>query len=52
MAETRPLDRLTASDLFLLWDYGWSSNIGGLAMLDGTDLLDRDGRVQIEMEGG
>src|SRR5215472_686045 len=50
MAETRPLDRLTASDLFLLmWDdYGWSSDIGGLAVLDGASLLDRDGRVRID----
>src|SRR5215217_459625 len=50
MAEARRLERLTASDLFLLlWDdYGWSSDIGGLAILDGTRLLDRDGRVRIE----
>ena len=40
MAETAVLERLTASDLFLLqWDdFGWSSDIGGLAMLDGTRL--------------
>jgi WS/DGAT/MGAT family acyltransferase len=50
MAETRLLERLTASDLFLmLWDdYGWSSDIGGLAILDGTSLLDPNGRVRIE----
>jgi hypothetical protein len=50
MAEKRPLERLTASDLFLLlWhDYGWFSDIGGLAILDGGSLLDRHGRVQIE----
>jgi WS/DGAT/MGAT family acyltransferase len=50
MAETRLLERLTASDLFLLlWDdYGWSGDIGGLAILDGTSLLDADGRVRIE----
>ena len=50
MAETRLLDRVTASDLFLLlWDdYGWSTDIGGLAILDGTSLLDGDGRVRIE----
>ena len=43
-------ERLTASDLFLLmWDdYGWSSNIGGLAILDGTSLLDPEGRVRID----
>ena len=50
MADARLLQRLTASDLFLLmWDeYGWSSDIGGLAILDGTSLLDGDGRVRIE----
>src|SRR5215813_13929828 len=50
MAVTHLLDRLTASDLFLLmWDdYGWSSDIGGLAVLDGASLLDRGGRVRIE----
>jgi diacylglycerol O-acyltransferase len=50
MAETRLLERLTASDLFmLLWDdYGWPNHIGGLAILDGTSLLDRDGRVRVE----
>jgi hypothetical protein len=39
--ETPLLERLTASDLFmLLWDdYGWSTDIGGLAILDGTNLL-------------
>jgi diacylglycerol O-acyltransferase len=50
MAETRLLERLTASDIFLLlWDdYGWSTDIGGLAILDGASLLDGDGRVRIE----
>jgi diacylglycerol O-acyltransferase / wax synthase len=50
MAETRLLERLTASDLFLLlWDdYGWSSDIGGLAICDGTSLLGHDGRARIE----
>ena len=50
MAEPRVLERLTASDLFmLLWDdYGWPNQIGGLIILDGTSLLDSDGRVRIE----
>ena len=50
MAETRRLERLTASDLFvLLWDdFGWSGDIGALAILDGITLLDHDGRVRIE----
>ena len=39
MAEIPVLERLTASDLFLLQrDCGWSSHIGGLATLDGTRL--------------
>jgi WS/DGAT/MGAT family acyltransferase len=50
MTRTPVLERLTASDLFLmLWDdYGWSTDIGGLAILDGASLLDRDGRLRIE----
>jgi hypothetical protein len=33
----------------MLWeDYGWSGDIGALAILDGTSLLDRDGRIRIE----
>ena len=49
MAGTPVLERLTASDLFLLmWDdYGWSSDIGGLAICDGTRLLDPGGWVRI-----
>jgi Domain of unknown function (DUF3471) len=48
--ETHVFERLSASDLFvLMWDdYGWSSDIGGLAIHDGTSLLDPDGRVRIE----
>lgn len=50
MAVKRILDRVTASDMFLLlWDdYGWSSDIGGLAILDGTSLYDPEGRVRID----
>ena len=50
MARSPRLDRLTASDLFLLlWDdYGWSTDIGGIAILDGASLLDGDGRILIE----
>ena len=49
MAETGLLERLTASDRFVLWeDYGWSDDIGAFAILDGTSLLDHDGRVRIE----
>ena len=33
-----------------LWwdDFGWPGDIGALAILDGTSLLDRDGRFRIE----
>jgi diacylglycerol O-acyltransferase len=50
MTGTRPLERLTASDIFLLlWDdYGWSTDIGGLAILDGANLFDGDGRLKVE----
>ena len=54
MAEPRRVERLTASDLFMLvWDdYGWPNQIGGLAILDGTGLLDRDGHLRIEAVRG
>jgi diacylglycerol O-acyltransferase / wax synthase len=50
MAKTRLVDRLTASDRFMLWadDFGWSQDIGVVAILDGSRLLDRSGRVRIE----
>jgi diacylglycerol O-acyltransferase len=50
MAEPRRMERLTASDLFMLWpdDLGWSQDIGVLAILDGTRLLDPDGSVRIQ----
>jgi diacylglycerol O-acyltransferase len=54
MAESRHLERLTVQDLFMLWsdDFGWSQDIGVLAILDGTRLLDPDGRVHIEAVRG
>ncbi|HEX5880131.1 MAG TPA: wax ester/triacylglycerol synthase family O-acyltransferase [Actinomycetota bacterium] len=50
MAEPRYMDRLTAQDLFTLWtdDFGWSQDIGALATLDGTRLLDGDGHIRID----
>ena len=49
MAATPALERLTASDLFLLWDdYGWSSDLGGVAILDGGVLLNAEGEVRID----
>jgi WS/DGAT/MGAT family acyltransferase len=44
-----PLDRLTASDLFMLWDsYGWCADVGALAVLDGQTLFDADGQIRID----
>ncbi|QCO97997.1 wax ester/triacylglycerol synthase family O-acyltransferase [Arthrobacter sp. 24S4-2] len=50
MNRTRRLERLTASDRFLLlWDdLGWATDIGALAVVDGAGLLDSGGRVRIE----
>lgn len=43
------MERLSASDRFMLWeDYGWSGDIGALALLDGTHLLDPDGNVRVQ----
>ena len=41
MPRARVLERLSASDLFrLMWDdYGWCSDVGVLAVLDGTGVL-------------
>src|SRR5215207_538884 len=50
VATVRVLERLNAQDFgALLWDgHGWSGDIGVLAILEGTSLLDDDGRVRIE----
>jgi WS/DGAT/MGAT family acyltransferase len=44
------VERLTAQDLSMLWpdDVGWPQDIGALAILDGNELLDSDGRFRIE----
>jgi diacylglycerol O-acyltransferase / wax synthase len=44
------MDRLSAQDLMMLWpeELGWSQDIGALAILDGSSLLDADGRFLIE----
>jgi hypothetical protein len=51
MAKTRRLERLNAADLYvLMWDdFGWSGDIGVLAILDGTRLVDHDGQLRIGM---
>ena len=50
MAGPRGLERLTTQDLLMLWadDFGWSEDIGVLAVLDGARLLDGDGRVRVD----
>jgi diacylglycerol O-acyltransferase / wax synthase len=50
MVGSRNLERLNASDIFLLqWDdFGWSGDIGALAVLQADSLFDRDGRFRIE----
>ena len=50
MAEPRRLERLTGQDLLMLLadDFGWSEDIGVLAILDGTRLLGPDGRVRVD----
>ncbi|WP_124436505.1 wax ester/triacylglycerol synthase domain-containing protein [Streptomyces sp. NL15-2K] len=44
------LERLGPQDLMMLWpdDLGWPEEIGALAILDGTGLLDPDGRFRVE----
>jgi diacylglycerol O-acyltransferase / wax synthase len=44
------MDRLNAQDLMMLWpeELGWSQDIGALAILDGSSLLDADGRFRVE----
>jgi hypothetical protein len=41
----RPLDRVPAPDLMLIWpeEEGWPQEIGALAILDGRLLFDADG---------
>ena len=50
MAEAPRLERLTAQDLLMLVadDFGWSEDIGVLAILDGTRLLGPDDRVRVD----
>ncbi len=44
-----PIERLTAEDQIMLWpDEIWPQDIGAIALLDGCNLLDPDGRFRIE----
>jgi len=44
------MERLSAQDLMNLWpdEFGWPMDLGALAILDGTQLIDTDGRFKIE----
>jgi diacylglycerol O-acyltransferase len=43
------IERLSTSDEIMLWpDEAWPQEIGALAILDGTPLLETDGRFRIE----
>jgi diacylglycerol O-acyltransferase len=43
------MERLTAEDQLMLWpDEIWPQDIGALAVLDGSSLLDTNGRFRIE----
>jgi diacylglycerol O-acyltransferase / wax synthase len=44
------MDRLGAQDLSMVWpeDFGWPQDIGALAILDGSGLLEPDGRFPVE----
>jgi diacylglycerol O-acyltransferase / wax synthase len=43
-------DRLSAADLSMIWpeDFGWPQAIGAIAVLDGSVLVDANGRFRIE----
>jgi diacylglycerol O-acyltransferase len=45
-----PIERLSAADLSMVWpeDFGWPQDIGAIAVLDGSSLLDATGRCRIE----
>jgi diacylglycerol O-acyltransferase / wax synthase len=45
-----PMDRLSAADLSMVWpeDFGWPQDIGAIALLDGSSLVDANGRFRIE----
>lgn len=51
MSESRRIERLSATDHYALLgdDAGCPWDIGGLGVLDGTSLLDGDGRVRIDV---
>jgi hypothetical protein len=45
---TTPIERLSAADLSMVWpeDFGWPQDIGAIAVVDGSSLLDATGRFR------
>ncbi len=45
-----PLDRLSPADLSMIWpeDFGWPQDIGAIALLDGSSLVDANGHFRID----
>jgi WS/DGAT/MGAT family acyltransferase len=45
------MERLTAQDLMMLWpdDAGWPQDIGAVAILEPSRLVDADGRLRVEV---
>jgi diacylglycerol O-acyltransferase len=51
-AVSTSIERLTAEDRIMLWgDEAWPQEIAALAILDGSTLVDADGRFRIEIVG-
>jgi WS/DGAT/MGAT family acyltransferase len=50
MADAHVLERLSAADIYALLgdDFGWPWDIGALAIVDGSRLLDGEGRFRID----
>src|SRR5919198_6241282 len=46
----RPPERLSPADLSMTWpeEFGWPQDIGAIAILDGSSLVDAYGRFRIE----
>jgi diacylglycerol O-acyltransferase len=47
--EVRSMERLSAEDRLILWpDEAWPQDVGAVGVLDGSSLLDSEGRIRIE----
>jgi diacylglycerol O-acyltransferase / wax synthase len=47
---TKSIDRLSAADLSMVWpeEFGWPQDIGAIAILEGSHLVDEHGRFRVE----